>query len=727
MIVGFSLVGSARSQPTAQGARRAPTAGPPAPNAIDTWIAIHSDNTATVYIGYAELGQGTTTALPQIAAEELDLGMDQIRTVNLDTHVTPNQGGTYSSASIARGGPQIRRAAAEARQALLDLATQELDTPVANLSVSRGVVSSTGPAAGTVTYGELLGDRFFDLEFTGNAPIKPPSDYRIVATDVPRKDTPSKVDGAYVYVQHLRKPLMLHGRIVRPRGQSAYGFGAPVVSLDENSISDIPGARVIRRNDFIGVVAENEWDAVQAARQLDVTWDTTPSLPGSDGLFEHMRNADVQEATVLDEGDLDTAIDRAARVAAHTTRCPYQAHAGFGPNCALADVTADSAEIACSTQDVYGTRRLLATVLGLEQEQVRVQYVEGSGTYGHSCWDDAAQAASILSQDTGRPVRVQFMRWDEHGWDNYGPAHIGEIRVGADADGTLTAYEYRGWHHNWSNVETSVQLAAGVPAAEWPTMAAQMVNPRTCGAMYAIPNRRLINFHVPGLELLKGAWLRSPLDLSFSFTSEQAIERLAYDLEMDPYEFRLKNIADERWQGVLDAVAEASDWTVRRAASNLSDANVVTGRGIGLGTHLQSWGGAVADIEVHKDTGRVRIVHLYCAIDAGLAVNPGNVESQIMGQLVQTASRMLLEEIKFNRTNVTTLDWNSYPILRFEDCPEVTPIVVQRIGEPSSGAGEEVMAAAAAAIANAFFDATGIQMEEYPFTSERVLAALASA
>jgi CO/xanthine dehydrogenase Mo-binding subunit len=245
--------------------------------------------------------------------------------------------------------------------------------------------------------------------------------------------------------------------------------------------------------------------------------------------------------------------------------------------------------------------------------------------------------------------------------------------------------------------------------------------------MYEVPNMLLVNHHVDGLDYLKGAWLRSPLDLSFAFVSEQAVDQLAYEAGIDPFELRRRNIKDDRWLGVLEAAANAAAWRPRRAASNRSRANVVTGRGIGLGTHLASWGGAVADVEVDQSTGKVRISHLYGAIDAGLVVNPGIVESQIVGQLVQTASRMLLEEVKFDSKGVTSLDWASYPILRFEECPEVTPIVVQRLNEPYSGAGEEVMAAAAAAIANAFFDATGVRMQMYPLTPERVLEALRSA
>jgi nicotinate dehydrogenase subunit B len=718
LVIGFHLRGVLLGQ---EPSTRGTTPGPPDPKQVDTWLAIHADNTATVYIGFAELGQGNSTALLQVAAEELDLDMGQIKTVRLDTNVTPNQGGTYSSASIQRGGPQLRTAAAEARFALLTLASQKFNTPVEQLTVSKGVVSAG--AGQTVTYGALVGGKLFQLPFTGSAPVKPVSEYKVVGKRIPRNDTPDKVSGKYVYMQHVRVPGMLHGRVVRPRGQSAYGAGAKVVNIDDSSIRNIPGARVLRRSDFIGVVAENEWDAVKAAQQLKVTWDTTPSLPGSGALYDQMRSSKTTDRVVAERGDVAAAVAQAAQVVSAKYRGPYQAHAPFGPNCALADVKSDSALIMCSTQDVYGTRGGLARLLGMPVEKVRVQYYEGSGTYGHSCYDDVAQAATVMSQLAGKPVRLQFMRWDEHGWDNYGPAHVGEVRAAADASGNIVAYEYEGWHHNWSLVETTAQLI-GTPPAEWPGAAAQGVSALNCGGMYAIPNVRLVNHQLPGKEYLKGGWLRSPLDLSFSFASEQTLDQLAYLLGLDPYEFRRRNIKDERWLGVLDAVAQAAKWRPGRAASKLSDARIVTGVGIGVGTHLASYGAAVGMIEVNKETGRVVAKHLYGAIDAGQTVNPAFVENQISGQLVQTASRMFKEEVTLSTTNVTSLDWNSYPILRFEECPEVTPVVVQRLDQRSTGAGEEVMAAAAAAIGNAFFDATGVRMHEYPLTPNRVLAAL---
>jgi nicotinate dehydrogenase subunit B len=714
LVIGFNLRGKLSAE------QRGEKPGPPDARQIDTWLAIHADNTATIYIGYAELGQGNSTALLQIAAEELDLDMSQLKSVRLDTNVTPNQGGTYSSASIQRGGPQVRTAAAEARQALLQMASKNLKTPVEQLTVSKGVVTGGGRL---VTYGDLIGDKQFNLAFTGSAPVKPTTAYKVVGTPVPRRDSPDKVNGQYVYMQHARIDGMLHGRVVRPRGQSAYKAGAKVLSVDESSIRDIAGARVLRKGDFIGVVAENEWHAVQAAARLKVVWDTTPTLPGSDRLYEQMRSAKTTDNVVTQRGDASGVLSGAPHVATQICRAPYQSHAPFAPNCALADVKADSALLMSSTQDVYGTRTGIARLLRLPPEKVRVQYYEGSGTYGHSCYDDVAQAAALMSQLAAKPVRLQFMRWDELGWDNYGPAHVGQVRAAADASGKLIAYEYEGWQHGWSNTETTSQLT-GAPMAEWPGGAVQGVSASNCGGMYDVANLRLVNHKLPVAEYLKGGWLRSPLDLSFSFASEQAIDQLAYLLELDPHEFRQRNIKDARWRGVLDAAAQAAKWTPRRAASNLSAAKIVTGRGIGIGTHLASYGAAVAEIEVNKETGKVVAKHMYGAIDAGQVVNPGNVEAQIGGQLVQTASRMFREEVTFNTTNVTSLDWNKYPVLRFDECPQVTPVVVQRLNERSTGAGEEVMAAAAGAIANAFFDATGVRMEEFPLTPARVLAAL---
>jgi nicotinate dehydrogenase subunit B len=727
MLIGFAIRDASRAQ-TVEGVAAVPGPDQPDPGKLDTWIAIHADNTATIFIGFVELGQGCTTALLQLAAEELDLAMSQVKTIRLESHSMPNQGGTVASASVARGGPRIRSAAAEARQALLKMASEKLDAPLERLQVSEGVVTVAGNPKKSVTYGELVGDKPFNLPYTGTAPLKPVSDYKVVGRRIPRIDIPVKAAGKYIHVQHVRVPGMLHGRVVRPRGQGAYQDGARVLSIDETSIADIPGIRVIRKRDFIGVVAAHEWDAVRAARQLKVTWDQPAALPGNTGLHEQMRGASTADRVVFDNGDISATFGAAKHVVAQIYHGPYQAHAPFGPNCALADVKADSALVMCSTQNIYDTRRKVALVLGLPIPKVAIRYYEGSGTYGRSCYDDAAQAAAILSQAAGQPVRVQFMRWDEHGWDNFGPPQLAEVRAAIDATGKMVAYEFHGWQHNWGTTETSQQLALGTPAAESPGPGSQEVSPFNLGAMYTIPNMRLVNHRVDGLRYLKGANLRSPLDVSFSFASEQTIDELALLAGMDPYEFRQHNIRDERWLGVLNRVAQAAGWKPRnpadRARERRVDARVLTGRGIALGTHTSSYAAAVADIEIDRGTGNIVAKHMYGAIDAGLCVNPGCLENQISGMLVQATSRMLKEEVTFSRTNVTSLDWDSYPILRFEECPTVTAVVVQRLDLKSSGGGEEIMGPAAAAIANAFFDATGVRLREYPLTPARVVPAL---
>lgn len=721
MIVGFSIAGLPAGEAMAA---RGMVAGPFDMSAIDTWIAIHADNTATVFIGKGEFGQGATTGLLQIAAEELDLDMSQMKSVQLDTNVVTNQGATVSSASIERGGPQIRAAAAEARRALLNLASNRLAMQVGSLVVNKGVISIDGHPTQSVTYGQLLGDKPFNVKFTGTAPQKAITRYKVVGTNVPRVDIPQKAAGAYTHMQHVRLPGMLHGRVVRPRGQGPYGAGTKPLAIDEKSLGDIP-AKIVRKGDFVGVVAENEWDAIRASRALKVTWQENKTLPGNADLFTHMRAAKTSDVTIVNWGDADKAFAKAAHTSTATYYCPYQSHAPFGPNCAIGDVSADKALVISSTQDIYGSRDMLAAVLGLPVKSVRVQFVEGSGTYGRSCYEDCAQAAAVMSQAVGKPVRVQFMRSDEHGWDDYGPAHLADVRAGVDASGKIVAYTYHGWQHGWLINETTHEMVLNLRPTERTSGPMSIpVNRMSTGSMYQVADRKVVSHMVPMVGLLKGAPLRSPLDLSFAFASEQSIDELAVAVKMDPLEFRRKNIGDVRWLGVLNAAAQAAGWTPKVSGSALGSGEVVTGRGIGLGTHHVSYGAAVADIEVNKRTGEIVVKRLFGALDCGQCVNPAAVEAQIMGQMIQAASRTLKEEVLFDKEGVTSLDWVSYPVMRFAEHPEITPVVVQRLDEPSSGAGEEVMAGTTAAIANAFYDATGVRLRQYPMTPERVKAAL---
>jgi nicotinate dehydrogenase subunit B len=724
--------------------------GSPDEAELDSWITINPDNTATIFSGHIDHGGGGPTVLRQIAAEELDLDFSQVATVRMSTG-TSIVGNTGASMTAAMGGVRLRAAVAEARRVLLTRASERLKAPVGSLSVAKGVVSVGNDPNRSITYAALLGDQSFDTRFEpvtyrevgievprsngDHAPQKPPSQYKIVGTRVPRFDTPDKVSGKHVYMQHVRVPGMVHARIVWPRGQGSYGAGLKVISIDEKSVADIPGVQIVRRGDFVGVVAEREWDAVRAARQLKVTWQALPAtLPGNAGLHDKFRNSKTEDLVIVNTGDQGAA-SQATHVLSATYRGPYQAHAVMAPNCAIADVKKDSAVVMCSDQAAYTCRQVVAKVLDFPVEKVNVQYYEGSCTFGPSCYKDAAQAAAIMSQELGKPVRLQFMRWDEFGWENYALAHLADVRLAADNTGKLVAFDYQGWNHGYTYLQTTEQMAGAAPFInDQRGNTAQLRLSQS--DMYDVPNRRMIDHRVPGLEgYLRTGPVRAPQDPPYFFAQEQALDELAHLCRIDAYEIRRKNISDERWLGVLKAATEASKWTPRVAASTVSSDRIATGRGLALGTHhvprnqgdRLTYAAAVVTIEVNKETGLIVAKHVYGAMDCGLAINPSNVENQIIGMAIHGTSVALKEEVKFNTTNVTSLDWSTYSILRFREHPAVTPIVVQRINEKSSGAGEELLPAVLAAIANAFFDATGVRIREFPLTPERVLAALKGA
>ncbi len=731
LIVGFSLAGSALAGKAQADVSVNPdhTGNVPGPGnmtQVDTWIAVNSDNTVTVYGEKLELGQGTTTGLRQIAAEELGIGIGQIVWPRADTNVTPNQGGTVGSSGIRSGGPQIRAASAFAAQALLGLASSQLGVPAASLNVSGGVVSGGGRS---VTYAQLMGDKLFNLTMPattllqGVAPAKPASAYTIVTTRVPRLDIPAKVVGTWTYMQNVRIPGMLHGRVVRPRGQGAYGTGAPIVSVDPSSIGHIPNVQIVHVGNFLGVVAPHEFDAIQAAALLKVTWKDDPILPGNGNLFGTMLTQPTTDTTKVNTGSVQNGFIQAAKAVNATYQVDYQMHASLGPTCAVADVGQNGALVMCSAQDLYEIRPMLAQVINMNEPQVRVQFYDSSGCFGHNCQYDSAQAAAIMSQAVGKPVRVQFMRWDENGWDQYGPAALLVLRGAIDGSGNIVGYDYISYEPPNVDLETSQELI-GTPL-DLPLPPANADTNNSAG-MYAIANRRVTSKSLPVLSgYLKTAPLRAPGAPQATFASEQMIDELAHAAGMDPVAFRLQNMTNPRWITVIQTAAQSANWQPRTAASQLGGGEVVTGRGIGIGT---AGGGTmaavIAEIEVNKKTGKITVQHVFTAQDAGLTINPGLVENQMMGAAVQGSSRAVVEQVDFTRTRVASLDWVTYPILRFKDSPMVTTTVVQRTDQPSTGSGEPPTVGAPAAIANAFFDATGVRIRQMPMTPGRVKAVL---
>jgi len=762
LVVGFSLL---RFTKSASGAD-SPFAsnGPFDQTKVDTWIVVHSDNSASIYTGQAEIGQGSMTGMLQIAAEELNMDLAQLKFVAPDTNLTPQTAAQTASTAIRTVGPGMRAAAAYAMQTLLGLAATSLGVPAGSLSASKGVVSGGGKS---VTYGDLIGGKLFNTTFTatsrdpglrglfgldpGQAPAKPVSQYTVAGVRVPRLDIPAKVVGTYTYVHNVKVPGMLHGRLVRPHGQAAYGADPAIVSLDTGSIGHIPGARVVQKGNFIGVVAPKEYDAIQAAAQLKVNWADTPAVVPVGDLFANWRAEDsagqvvqsraVHQATDFDfninPDQVDAALGSAAKVVSATYKYHYQGHLPIGPSCVVADVTPNGALIYSNTQATYTTRSRVATALNVPQSSVRVKYYEGSSVYGYSGYDEAAEAAAVMSQLAGAPVRLQYMRWDEHGWDFYGPPQMMDIRGGVDAKGNIAGIDYTAF--TFGNTASDLVTAQVTNTPITAPTPGSVEHWGVIGSMYNLPAQRVNVKNVPALySQFRTSFLRAPLGPQTSFGYEQMIDELAYAAKMDPYQFRVQNVTAavnplfpwyyaERWLGVLNAVAQAANWQPRVAASNVSDATVVTGRGISSSPHSWSPCCAVSEIEVNKKTGKIAVKKLYMAMDAGFAVNPAFVENQIVGGAVQSVSKTLLEQVTFDSRRVTATDWVSYPILRFRDAPEVIPIVVQRTDKVPGGVGETPIPPVPASIANAFFDATGVRLREAPMTASRVRGVLQAA
>ncbi len=741
LVAGVGVAGAAGSAKAANSPSAASALhtgavpGPPDAAQIDSWLQINPDNSVTVFQGWAELGQGTPTAVNMITAEELGLSMDQVSAAPVDTNVSISAFTAGSSGTdTAMGATSMRGAAAAAKKLLLSKASTQLGVPVASLSVSNGVVSGGGKSVG---YGDLMGGKLFNSTIAAaNATLTSPSDYRLIGTRVPRIDIPAIVSGKLTYIQNVRVPGMLHGRVVRPRGQAAVNQGATVLSIDKSSVASIPNVQVIQKGNFVGVVAPKEYDAIQAAAQLKVKWDDTPMLPGSGNVNEALRNpANLQSAAVAaSSGDVGKGLASAAKTLSASYFNAYNLHGALGPNCSVAVVTPTSATVLCADQaPYYLTRPAVAQALGLPATAVRVEMFPFSGTYGHSTYTDVSVSAALLSQAVGKPVRVQFMRWDEHGWDQFAPPQATDIRAGIDANGKIVAYDYTSYQHGWTQViESAAQLSgvASIPADP----PAGRVDTTNSGSFYNIPNRRVTGKSVNGYKgFLKGIWMRAPGAPQAAFASEQMIDALAHEANMDPIAFRIQNIdatdttGVARWIGVLNAVAQAASWKPAVSASNLQSGDVVTGRGVAIGGFAGSYPAIIADITVNKKTGKIAVDHLYAAQDAGTTVNPASVENQMVGCLVQGCSRALYEEIRFNKVRQTSLDWISYPILRFKDSPAVTTVVVQRLDLKASGSGEPTTAAVPAAIANAFFDATGVRLYRTPLTPGQVRGALAKA
>jgi CO/xanthine dehydrogenase Mo-binding subunit len=687
---------------------------------VDGFLAIGADGNVTVYSGKVDLGTGVRTALTQIAAEELDLPVDRVIVIQGDTALTPDQGSTVGSLSIQNGGMQIRQAAATARKALLEIAAQRFGMPAAELSVSNGVITGAGKR---VPYGELVGGRMFSRKLDKDAPVKDPATYTIVGKSLPRLDIRDKATGRFSYMHDFRLAGMLHGRVVRPPA-----IGARLESVDA-SVRDIPGlVAVVRERDFLGVVATTEWGAIQAARKLKATWSPWQGLPDSAKLWEHVRGTKIAKEEVTSQtGNSAESMVKAPKRLAATYDFAIHTHGSIGPSCAVAQFTDGKLTSWSASQATHNLRKQLAQMLSLAVENVHCIYLEGSGCYGRNGHEDAAGDAALLAKAVGRPVRVQWSRTDEHGWDPKGPPTLIDLRAGMDDAGNVTAWESEFFSPQSVPPPPVVPLVPAILSG-LPTESHIVLGPvqQNSAIPYKFANVTTI-CHRLETTPFRSSWIRTPGRMQNTFANECFVDELAAAAGGDPLEFRLKYLDsnDKRGIEVLDRLAKLARWE-KRPSPRRASGNIAKGRGISYVKYdlARTYVGAVAEVEVDRTTGAIRVERFFVTHDCGQIINPDGVKNQIEGNVIQTVSRTLLEEVLFDRSAVTSLHWGTYPILTFPDVPEIEIELIDRPREKPWGAAEPAAAVVPSAISNAVFDATGVRLRSVPFTPAKVKAAI---
>jgi CO/xanthine dehydrogenase Mo-binding subunit len=740
LLIGFSLSDSSVVPRLAA----TDTAANPAPGRLDAWLKIGKDETVSVFTGKVDIGMGVGTALTQVVAEELDVAPERIRLVMGDTAATPDQGGVGGSTSTSAGAKPLRNAAATARFLLLQLAAAKLGVPAEQLQVKLGTVSVKGDASKSVSYGALAGASDlnealrvsgggFALNVEGQGKPKDPSSYSVVGQSVPRIDLPPKILGRAIYSTDIRVPGMLHGRVIRPAGA-----GATVVNVDERSVQGIPGYRkTVVNGNFVGVVAESEWAAVRAAKELKVSW-SSPAAAFPADVYEHMRSAKPKATRELvNQGETAAAMSHAAKKLEASYAWPFQAHATMGPGCAVADVHADGVTtVWTGAQKPHALQKGLAQMLRVPENQVRVVWVEAAGSYGRAGDEDVAADAALLSQAVGKPVRVQWSRADMTAWGGKGPAVMVDLAAALDAQNGVTAIQMTSRAFSGTEIIPQANTAGNMLAAQligMPNTTAGDEFVRWGGDTYSytFQNVHSVGHIIAPLYVssspLRTTHLRDPNGPAGTFASESFLDELAAAAGADPIEFRLRYIDDPRAKAVLTAAAEHAKWDHRPSPKRSgATGNVLTGRGAALALRGGTYVATVAEVEVDRPSGAVRVKRLVCAHDCGLIVNPEALRGTIRANLVQSLGRTLKEEVTFDRSHVTSVDWNSYPVARWSDVPEVEVVLLNHQEIAPSGAGEPSSRPTAAAINNAVFDATGVRMRRAPLTPSRVKAALAA-
>ena len=750
LVVSFSAASLAERVGLAQG-QFGTRASHIDPAQLDSWIRIAADGGVTVFTGKAELGQGMLTAQAQLVAEELGVPLDRVKVVMCDTEVAPDQGTTSGSQSTPTNFNErnLALAAATAREALLKLGATRLGVPVDQLTAADGAIAARGDRSKRVTYGDLVRGTTLNVRLDPGVRRKAESAWTVMGKPVPRLDMTAMATGTFEYVHTVRVPGMLHGAVVRPPS-----VGATLANVDESSVRGMPGVvKVVVKKNFVGVVAEKPWQAMQAASALKATWTPGPALPPHQDYYDFLRKQPSRDAFVVNSGDVDATLANASTVIAATYRHPYQMHASMGTSCAVADVQAGKATVWSPTQSAYPTRNGVATLLGLQPDDVRVVFTRGAGCYGLNGADTVSFDAALLSQAVGKPVRVQLSRRDEMAWENYGYAYVIDQRAGVDANGTIVGWNYEAWfpsrggrpgYDRPGNVITGVLVGlepqpfrpaqAAEPTGEFrngsnaaPSYVAGRVA-RKAGGAGTIASERVLT-HTVASPFFTGP-LRSPSRLQNTFAHESFLDEIAARVKADPVAYRLRHLSDARLKAVVSAAAKGAGWDARPSPRpNLSRDGVATGRGISCVLYEGDNGyvAMVAEIAVDQATGRITPKRFVVAQDCGPITNPDGMRNQLEGGALQGMSRALGEEVTWDDRAITSVDWRTYHSLPLGiETPAIESVLIDTHGVEATGAGETAITIVAAAIGNAIFDATGVRIREVPFTPERVKRALTS-
>ncbi|WP_343740198.1 xanthine dehydrogenase family protein molybdopterin-binding subunit [Delftia tsuruhatensis] len=698
---------------------------------VSSFIAIGADGSVTAYHGHVDLGTGIRTSLAQLVADELDVEFERITMVLGHTGRTPNQGPTIASNTIQVDAIPMRKAAAQVRQLLLGLAAEKLQQPVSALTTSKGAVVAKGGRR--IGYGELAQGQDLNIALDKEVPLRT-GGFNYIGKSVQRVDIPAKVLGALAYVHDVRVPGMLHGRVVRPPyggADASAPLGSSLISVNEQSVAHLPGiVKVVVQGDFVGIVAEREEQAIAAMRQLEVKWKDWAGVPDlslnamHDTLVKHEKT----DRMLREDAGIDEAFSGAKKVIEADYVWPYHLHASIGPSCAVAEVSASQIQVWTGSQNPHDVRKDIATLTGMAADQINVTRLEASGCYGRNCADDVASDAVLLSQAVGRPVRVQLMREQEAAWEPKGTGQLIRVRGGLDENHAVLGYELKTCYPSNDAAALALILTGKVPNKP----KVLQMGDRTAISQYEYPKMRVVS--QDAAPIVRASWMRGVSALPNVFAHECWIDECAYLAGEDPLAYRLRYLKDPRAVALTHAAHKQAGWQDGPAHRNPApaDQRLVKGRGFAYARYYHSkfpgygaaWATWICDVTVDRETGVIKVDKVFVAHDCGEMVNPAGVRHQVHGNIIQSTSRVLKEYVTFDSKGVTSLDWGGYPILRFDELPEIDVQLVERPGEDPMGAGESASVPSAAAVSNAVFDATGVRLREVPFTPARVLAAL---